>query len=191
MCDSLSHSKLENLKHEHSYIFQNKLPVFIPNRCGDNELLYPGDYKDDWVCDCRPGYIYHPTSSACYSPFRQGPCPRKSYLYLPKGQYIPQCQINTCNLDGIVSFNGGCHELGLSGPCKYPELSYVVAVNQTTMQLQCIASQPLHTNLASRFGEDDDTTSEATVAPRDAEEVDSAVNLCPVGSKRWMNRTCT
>lgn len=78
----------------------------------------------------------------------------------------------------------------MAGPCKSPELSYVVAVNQTTMQLQCIASQPLHTNLASRFGEEDDTTSEATVAPRDADEADS-VNLCPVGSKRWMNRICT
>lgn len=79
----------------------------------------------------------------------------------------------------------------MAGPCKSPELSYVVAVNQTTMQLQCIASQPLHTNLASRFGEDDDTTSEATVDPRGADEDDSGVDLCPVGSKRWMNRTCT
>lgn len=168
------------------------MPVFIPNRCGDNELLYPGDYKDDWVCDCRPGYIYHPTTSACYSPFRQGPCPRKTYLYLPEGEYIPQCQKNTCDLDGMVSFHGSCHVLGMAGPCKSAALAYVVAVNQTTMQLQCIASQKFHTtNLASRFGEDDDTTSEATVAPRDADEANSVVNFCPIGSKRWMNRICT
>lgn len=34
---------------------QNKKPLFIPGRCAPNELLYPGDHKDDWVCDCKPG----------------------------------------------------------------------------------------------------------------------------------------
>lgn len=40
----------------HKFHFtQNKKPVLTPIRCGANELLYPGDDIDDWMCDCKPG----------------------------------------------------------------------------------------------------------------------------------------
>ncbi|KOB76716.1 Uncharacterized protein OBRU01_05670 [Operophtera brumata] len=32
----------------------NRVPVFLPAMCPTNELYYPGDQKDDWICDCRP-----------------------------------------------------------------------------------------------------------------------------------------
>uniref|UniRef100_A0A8D8CPB3 (northern house mosquito) hypothetical protein n=1 Tax=Culex pipiens TaxID=7175 RepID=A0A8D8CPB3_CULPI len=33
---------------------RNRTPVFIPDRCQENEILYPGDQESDWVCDCKP-----------------------------------------------------------------------------------------------------------------------------------------
>lgn len=32
-------------------------------RCNEGEFLYPGDLKDDWVCDCRPGEYFLPKSN--------------------------------------------------------------------------------------------------------------------------------
>lgn len=33
-----------------------KKPVYIPGKCKQNELLYPG-HNNDWICDCNPGKI--------------------------------------------------------------------------------------------------------------------------------------
>lgn len=37
------------------FLFQDRQPVYMPATCPIGELLYPGDQKDDWICDCRPG----------------------------------------------------------------------------------------------------------------------------------------
>lgn len=29
-------------------LLKNKKPVYVPQRCNENELFYPGDHKDDW-----------------------------------------------------------------------------------------------------------------------------------------------
>lgn len=32
------------------FLFQKRKPISKPDICGDDELLYPGDLDDDWVC---------------------------------------------------------------------------------------------------------------------------------------------
>lgn len=34
---------------------QGRFPLYIPGLCPENQLLYPGDQKSDWICDCSPG----------------------------------------------------------------------------------------------------------------------------------------
>ncbi|KAG4068661.1 hypothetical protein HA402_002352 [Bradysia odoriphaga] len=131
---------------------QNKKPVFLPQQCNENELFYPGDQKDDWVCDCKPGHIYHPKTDRCYSPYRQGPCPANQFLMIPPGQYIPECLTNRCTPDGWVTFKNKCYLLNEAGPCDLAELSYVVAVNTTSLELECIKQNP---DIFPRFGEEE------------------------------------
>jgi hypothetical protein len=116
----------------------NKKPVYLPTQCNENELFYPGDAKGDYVCDCKAGYIYHPKTDRCYSAYRQGPCPVNHFLIVPQGQYIPECLPNRCNEDGLVTFKRRCHRLHEAGPCELAELSYVVAVNSNSLELECI-----------------------------------------------------
>lgn len=108
-------------------------------------------------------------------------------LILPVGQFIPMCALNRCHGDGNVRFRGNCYKLNKPGPCTYPELSYIVAVNQTTLQLDCIqeASPPLPA-LNDRFSEDDD----ATATPPTTEIPSPITNVCPVGNRRWILQTC-
>lgn len=42
---------------------QGKKPV--AGTCEQNEYLYPGDQKDDWVCDCKPG-MYTTNDQFCF-----------------------------------------------------------------------------------------------------------------------------
>lgn len=72
------------------------------------------------------------------------------------GQYIPECLPNSCNTDGLVTFKNSCHSLDKAGPCDLPELSYVVGVNTTTLELDCVKQS---NDLASRFGEEGDDIS--------------------------------
>lgn len=108
------------------------------------------------VCDCKPGHIYYPKTDRCYSAYRQGPCLANEFLMIKVGQYIPECIPNRCNSDGLVTFKNSCHTLDKAGPCDLPELSYVVAVNSTNLELDCIRQ---NSELETRFGEDDDSDS--------------------------------
>lgn len=88
------------------------------------------------------------------------------------GQYIPECLPNRCNTDGLVTFKNSCHTLDKAGPCELPELSYVVSINTTTLELECIQQ---NLDLASRFGEADDANFGTT---------------CLRGSKRAIQGKC-
>lgn len=88
------------------------------------------------------------------------------------GQYIPECLPNICITDGLVKFKNSCHSLDKAGPCPLPELSYVVAVNTTTLELECIRQ---NVDLASRFGEEDEANYGTT---------------CLRGSKRSIQGKC-
>lgn len=75
------------------------------------------------------------------------------------GKYIPECLPNRCNSDGLVTFQNSCHSLDKAGPCELPELSYVVGVNATTLELECIKQNPnilQNPDLFTRLGEEDE-----------------------------------
>lgn len=97
------------------------------------------------------------------------------------GHYIPECIPNRCVTDGLVTFQNKCHTLGNPGPCDLPELSFVVAVNSTTLELECIRQ---NLDLTSRFGEEDDA--------KDAndEKDDTYGTSCLRGSKRAIQGKC-
>lgn len=124
------------------------------------------------------GYLFYPGTSKCYSPYRQGPCPIYHMLTLPTGSYIPECVRNPCSRrgDGYVNFRSACHKLDTSGPCQSPELAFVVAVNTTNLQLDCLKlGDPVEVMILSdRFGGDDEP-----VVPN-----------CSVGSQRWQEQKC-
>uniref|UniRef100_A0A1B0DNZ6 Uncharacterized protein n=1 Tax=Phlebotomus papatasi TaxID=29031 RepID=A0A1B0DNZ6_PHLPP len=157
--------------------FYNRKPIFVPGRCNDNEYLYPGDHADEWVCDCQPGFVYYPDTSVCYLVHRRGPCQENQILILPKGKVIPECVTNPCGNDGLVRFQNACYELHKAGPCRFPELSNVVDVNVTTLEIQC---QKLSVDLSNRFSEDEIKQY----------EVQGEVPACAKGSKRQINGQC-
>ncbi|XP_004921844.1 uncharacterized protein LOC101745936 [Bombyx mori] len=146
---------------------ENRQPVFIPARCPDNELFYPGDQKDDWICDCRPAHLYHPGTDKCWPAFRQGPCEVGQYLVLPQNSVIPVCEQNPCNTDTLVQLNGNCEKLGSIAPCNhlYP-VSSSLGVNSTTLVVSCVTL-----SLETRFTE-------------------VIGVLCPPGSRRSVNGKC-
>lgn len=39
--------------------FQERVPLYAPNICPENQLLYPGYQEHDWVCDCGPSKYLH------------------------------------------------------------------------------------------------------------------------------------
>lgn len=143
------------------------------------------------MCDCKPGYLYYPPTSRCYEPLRQGPCPAPFILHLPAGTFVPQCKRNPCPQgDGFVRFRGNCHQLGTAGPCRLAELGIRLALNETTLQPDCIQ---LNQELQTRFDGDDDNGDEATTTTTTTTQspVEAAAQLsCPVGSRRWLERIC-
>ncbi|KAF7987170.1 hypothetical protein HCN44_011476 [Aphidius gifuensis] len=138
----------------------DRIPLSNPIACPKNMLQYPGDgVKSVWVCDCRPTYLYFPLNDTCHEAFRQGPCKVGEYVVLPPGNVTPKCQKNPCHHDGMVPYNGTCHNLRMTGgPCG----DNVLGVNETTYQLECI------------------TTDIAPFIIIDAPLIDS----CPPGSRR-------
>lgn len=128
------------------------------------------------VCDCKPGHIYYPKTDRCYSAYRQGPCEASQYLMIAPGQYIPECLPNHCITDGLITFKNKCYLLNASGPCELAELTYVVAVNETTLELDCIKQNP---DLSSRFGEEDDEPAEPAFG-----------TTCLIGTKRAIEGKC-
>ncbi|XP_034940001.1 uncharacterized protein [Chelonus insularis] len=114
-----------------------RIPVYIPEKCPENMLLYPGGgNKSAWICDCRPRFLYFPLSNECHEAYRQGPCQPEEYVVLPVGEVLPKCEPNPCKIDGQVRFNDVCYNLRTKGgPCA-PD--GVLGVNETTFQIQCI-----------------------------------------------------
>lgn len=128
---------------------ENRQPVYVPSICTENELYYPGDQKDDWICDCRPAYIYHPKSDSCWPAWRQGPCNASEYLTLKNDTVIPSCEPNPCKKDGAVIFDRLCWNLGATAPCvhMYP-IPAALGVNATNLAIECV-----HLKLDNRFGD--------------------------------------
>ncbi|XP_026734664.1 uncharacterized protein LOC113498730 isoform X1 [Trichoplusia ni] len=146
----------------------NRQPVFLPAMCPENELYYPGDQKDDWICDCRPAYLFHPKSDSCWPAYRKGPCEDGHYLVLKSDSAIPVCERNPCSVDSYVLFNGRCERLADPVPCRHLwPIPATLAVNSTTLAIGCRS----HINFPSRFGE---------VPPQ----------ICPPGCKRSVNGKC-
>ncbi|CAK1552268.1 unnamed protein product [Leptosia nina] len=145
---------------------KERYPVYLPSMCGENELYYPGDQEDDWICDCRPGYLYYPEKDSCWPAFRRGPCNDKEHLRLPHNSIIPVCVKNPCN-DGFVVWKGTCQRLGSTAPCKIEFPPAVLWVNATTMSLGCV---PLNFHIRSE------------IAYENAK--------CPLGCKRHVQGLC-
>lgn len=121
---------------------RNRTPVFIPNRCQKNEILYPGDQDYDWVCDCKPTFIYHPPTKQCYQLFTQGYCEGSTMLILKKDAKHPECVPNRCHQPGgvpMVYYQGSCVELNqYNDKCKHHELQQLVSVREDTNELGCV-----------------------------------------------------
>lgn len=43
-------------------MFKGRVPLYAPDKCPDNELLYPGNQEHDWICDCGLGRFFLITS---------------------------------------------------------------------------------------------------------------------------------
>lgn len=132
----------------------------VSSKCAEGELLYPGSFRaldpvgrlwsfaisnllgdnaGDWVCDCRPTYVYYPLTVRCYKAFSQGPCKQNEILVLPKSKSIPVCERNTCDA-GKVKFNNKCATLESSDVCKQPSkdrVTHRLYVSATNLQLEC------------------------------------------------------
>ncbi|XP_011562965.3 uncharacterized protein LOC105392971 [Plutella xylostella] len=131
---------------------EGRQPIYAPVICAENELYYPGDQKDDWICDCRPAFLYHPTTDACWPAYRKGPCSQGEYLVLKSTSVIPVCVRNPCYGDNFVVWNAKCVQLGTTEPCalfsrRHPSAK-ALGVNATTLAVSC-----LDLALENRFGE--------------------------------------
>ncbi|KAJ3642539.1 hypothetical protein Zmor_025307 [Zophobas morio] len=143
-----------------------RVPLYAPDKCPENQLLYPGNQKNDWICDCGPGYIYYPPQDGCFSAYRQGPCRQGYHLILKRNKVVPECVVNPCK-DGFARYKGKCYELDKpNGPCLPVEVGGgIFGVNATTLTVECLKG----TEKLSLFN-----------IPRN----------CPLGSKRDRNNTC-
>lgn len=123
---------------------RNRTPVFIPNRCQENEILYPGDQDSDWVCDCKPTYVYHPPTRKCYQMYTQGYCPEGTIISLKLDAKHPECIRNRCASDERVQeprvwFNGTCVTLNAyHNFCQYGGLHRVIGIDEKTNELACV-----------------------------------------------------
>ncbi|TMW49195.1 hypothetical protein DOY81_005737 [Sarcophaga bullata] len=153
-----------------------RMPLYAPSRCKQNELLYPGDQVNDWICDCAPAALYHPETDACYPAFRRGPCEKGEFLVLGNNEVLPVCIPNDCKVDGQVKIHGVCYEFGKPGTCKDAHLSYVIGVNPSTLHVDCIK---LSISLENRFGQDNQPNYDLT-----------NIDLCPRGCKRAIQGRC-
>ncbi|XP_052744015.1 uncharacterized protein LOC112044277 isoform X2 [Bicyclus anynana] len=149
---------------------QNRMPVYLPAKCPENELYYPGDQTDDWICDCRPGFLFHPDTDKCWLAYQQGPCPEEQYLTLPKDSMIPVCVPNPCKTYSMVPWKGQCEKLG-SSVCGDTFPAKVLWVNATTSTIDCVK---IHIN--NRFSIDLEI---------------EVTTTCPLGCRRHLHNECT
>uniref|UniRef100_A0A2M4BY53 Putative secreted protein n=1 Tax=Anopheles marajoara TaxID=58244 RepID=A0A2M4BY53_9DIPT len=139
---------------------RNRTPIFVPGKCAENEILYPGDHESDWVCDCRPGHIYYPQMNKCYPLFKQGFCNPGEYVDVMRPSMIVNCTKNVCPGQNMVPYDGNCVELNRHNRiCKRVNRVYwVIGVNATTLELGCVppdATTMLH-RVNGEEGEDEE-----------------------------------
>ncbi|XP_050072195.1 uncharacterized protein LOC126560078 [Anopheles maculipalpis] len=117
---------------------RNRTPIYIPKQCAENEILYPGDHENDWVCDCKPTYVYHPQTQQCYQMYTKGYCPSGNILYIEPNGKTPVCLQNQCP-DGMVRFLNVCAVLNKEHSlCHLANLRMVVGINEDTHELECV-----------------------------------------------------
>lgn len=121
---------------------KNRTPVYIPNRCQKNEILYPGDQESDWVCDCKPTYVYHPPSRQCYQLFTKAFCEDGFMVTLPNPDTKqPECVPNHCFKPNVtmVPFQNTCVELNAYyDKCAVHKLERIVSVHESNNTLGCV-----------------------------------------------------
>uniref|UniRef100_A0A182WST5 DUF4789 domain-containing protein n=1 Tax=Anopheles quadriannulatus TaxID=34691 RepID=A0A182WST5_ANOQN len=173
---------------------RNRTPVYIPGKCSTNEILYPGDHDSDWVCDCRPGYVYSPPQDSCYPLFQQGFCQPGEYVDLARPSMIVKCTRNVCTGRNEVPYREQCVKLHQNNRlCKIERrVSWVIGVNITTLELDCIAGTTdlLEITVNNRNMEDGDET-DAPVAMKMVQPVYfKDAKLCQNGTKSMYNGRC-
>ncbi|XP_070494069.1 uncharacterized protein [Chironomus tepperi] len=99
-------------------VSHDRIPILDKIRCKENEYLYPGDNFLDWICDCKPGFLFFPGDARCYEAYKQGPCKNGEILVLSKSNKSPKCITNQCIRDGDVYYKKQCHSLDSSKPCE-------------------------------------------------------------------------
>ncbi|XP_055618864.1 uncharacterized protein LOC129763643 [Toxorhynchites rutilus septentrionalis] len=125
---------------------RNRTPVYLPKRCLENEILYPGDQESDWVCDCKPTFVYHPPTRQCYEMYTQGYCEYGYMIYLVPGGKHPECIKNDCadrpppSLNSsLVLYNGECVVLNeYHQNCTIGKINRIIGINEKTHELDCL-----------------------------------------------------
>lgn len=147
-------------------------------------------------------YIYHPDKQQCYEAYTRGPCKQGHFLVLPPNHVVPACQENSCEKDNFVPFRNGCYKLDQPGPCDLgSEISNLVGVNETTLQIICTKDDKLNTlknkntDITSRIDDEDDsfktTNSIAINVNGEKQACTLAVEKkCFVGGIRWTQTRC-
>ncbi|XP_055382958.1 uncharacterized protein LOC129613065 isoform X2 [Condylostylus longicornis] len=187
---------------------QGRKPVWVPGRCAENEILYPGDNQDDWVCDCKPAYIFHPDTGSCYMPYNQGPCEDGKYLVLKKNKVVPECAENPCKT-GEVKFKGQCHPYGKSDACNL-KLSEHLEIDAVSLRPKCVrtskspllataieytsttTAKPSKISIKQRISSDSSEVSSTEInLPKGAKEIYRNAPWCQKGSKRRIINSCS
>ncbi|XP_058839949.1 uncharacterized protein LOC131695461 [Topomyia yanbarensis] len=172
---------------------EGRAPIYIPNHCGENEILYPGDRGNDWVCDCRPAHVYHPATRSCFPLYTKAYCESGQYVEIPSGAKLPQCTDNICK-EREVPYNGKCVLLNKNneGTCPTVQrIRYVIGVNETTLQLGCIAHGPIDLKRATSQRGDYTTIGEQTILTNEGTILFLAAVKCAPGSAARFNGTCS
>uniref|UniRef100_A0A182Y3T2 DUF4789 domain-containing protein n=1 Tax=Anopheles stephensi TaxID=30069 RepID=A0A182Y3T2_ANOST len=171
---------------------RNRTPVYIPGKCSTNEILYPGDHDNDWVCDCRPGYVYAPALESCYPLFQQGFCQPGEYVDLARPSMIVRCTRNVCSGKNEVPYKGQCVQLHRNNRmCKIEKrISWVIGVNITTLELDCIKGTTEMLELTVNNRNDVDQQQEQPVAMKVNPLYFEGVKLCRAGTKTMHNGLC-
>lgn len=119
------------------------------------------------------GHLYHPETDDCYLAFRQGPCAKGFMVVLGLNKVIPECIINKCE-DGSVEIKGKCYQFGESDVCQ-PKAIKMLGVNTVSFVVDCV-DKPVF--VINRIGMEEPTT------------VKPIIQMCPKGSKRFINGKC-
>lgn len=132
-----------------------------------------GDNDRDWVCDCKPTYLYYPPKSACYRVYSKGPCKDKLIL-TPGPRAVPVCRKSVCP-EPQVQFNGTCATLKDANVCK--PRGGTLKINAKTLVVECSL-------LSSRVDIEEDESQ------LDFDEIAFGNDHCYGGGKRAQNAIC-